>query len=184
MPDIKKVWCLGMPPMIEEFNSHELECIGGTSSLPQFDQKQLTYDELDDYELDPEVGCVVQGLDHSINNSKLAIALKYVQKCGKWVVTNEDTCGVTQIGNRLPGNGMYVAALEYGLKRPDGNGLICEKVCAGKPNPVVIDIIRKEHSIPDSDLNKMVMIGDNPATDIALANNAGIASCLVMSGVV
>jgi ribonucleotide monophosphatase NagD (HAD superfamily) len=28
------------------------------------------------------------------------------------------------------------------------------------------------------------MIGDRPNTDIALANNAGIASCLVMTGIV
>ena len=91
---------------------------------------------------------------------------------------------MTQNGNRLPGNGMFAAALEYGLRRNDGQGLVCEKVCAGKPNPVVIDIIRKEHSIPETELSKMVMIGDNPATDIALANNAGIASCLVMSGMV
>ena len=30
----------------------------------------------------------------------------------------------------------------------------------------------------------MVMIGDRPDTDIALGNNAGIASCLVLTGVV
>ena len=104
-----------MPALIEEFNSHGLHCIGGTSSLPQFDSHSVDYDELDDFDLDPEVGCVVQGLDQAINYSKLAIASKYIQKCGKWVVTNEDTCGVTQNGNRLPGNGMFAAALEYGL---------------------------------------------------------------------
>jgi ribonucleotide monophosphatase NagD (HAD superfamily) len=30
----------------------------------------------------------------------------------------------------------------------------------------------------------MVMVGDNCQTDIALGNNAGISSCLVMTGVV
>ena len=30
----------------------------------------------------------------------------------------------------------------------------------------------------------MLMIGDNPATDIALGKNAGIDTCLVLSGVV
>ena len=28
------------------------------------------------------------------------------------------------------------------------------------------------------------MIGDNPSTDIALANNCGIDSCLVLTGIV
>ena len=54
----------------------------------------------------------------------------------------------------------------------------------GKPNPDIIDIIRKDHDIPDSELDKFLMIGDNPTTDIALANNAGIDSLMVLSGVV
>ena len=74
LPSCKKVWCIGMPPLIEEFNSHSLECIGGTNDLPQFDSKVINYDELDAYPLDPEVGAVVQGLDQAINYSKMAIA--------------------------------------------------------------------------------------------------------------
>ena len=61
---------------------------------------------------------------------------------------------------------------------------MCEKVCAGKPNPVIVDIIRGEHGIDETELSKMVIIGDNPETDIALGNRAGIASCLVMTGIV
>ena len=57
-------------------------------------------------------------------------------------------------------------------------------MCTGKPNPGIVDIIRKHHDSPVEDLRKMVMIGDNCQTDIALGNNAGISSCLVMTGVV
>jgi ribonucleotide monophosphatase NagD (HAD superfamily) len=53
----------------------------------------------------------------------------------------------------------------------------------GKPNPEVINIIRKQNNIPESELSKFVMFGDNPTTDIALANNAGIDSVLVFTGV-
>ena len=76
-----------------------------------------------------------------------------------------------------------MAQIEVGLQDASGN-LICEKVCTGKPNPGIVDIIRKHHDIPVEDLRKMVMIGDNCQTDIALGNNAGISSCLVMTGVV
>ena len=62
--------------------------------------------------------------------------------------------------------------------------MICEKILTGKPNKEVIDLIRGQHHIPESDLPKMIMIGDRPNTDIALANNSGIDSCLVLTGVV
>jgi ribonucleotide monophosphatase NagD (HAD superfamily) len=65
--------------------------------------------------LDPEVGAVIQGLDPFINYSKVAITQKYITSCGNWLVTSEDQCGVTENGNHIPGNGMFVAALEYGL---------------------------------------------------------------------
>jgi len=61
-------------------------------------------------------------------------------------------------------------------------GLICEKTCIGKPSSAILDIIRSEHSIPSSELDKIVMIGDNTETDIAFANNCGIDSCLVLTG--
>jgi len=89
-----------------------------------------------------------------------------------------------QSGYRAPGNGALISSLENGLKKPGSNELICDKVVVGKPNPGIIDLIRGQHNIPEEHLSKMVIIGDRPDTDIALGNNAGIASCLVLSGVV
>jgi len=123
-------------------------------------------------------------MDPQVNHAKLAITSLYLQQEGvMWITTNEDPYGVSETGLRTPGNGQYVAQIEMGLKDASGD-LMCEKVCTGKPNPGIIDIIRKHHDIPESDLRKMVMIGDNCETDIALGNNAGISSCLVMTGVV
>ncbi len=68
------------------------------------------------------------------------------------------------------------------MKTSDG-GLIVDKICTGKPNPNILNIIRNEHNIPLDDLSKIIMIGDNPETDIALGNNCGIDSCLVFTGV-
>ena len=88
-----------------------------------------------------------------------------------------------QHGFRAPGNGCTIANIEYALRKPGSQELICEKIVTGKPNPAIIDLIRGQHNIPDSELSKMIMIGDRPDTDIALGNNSGIASCLVLSGV-
>lgn len=108
----------------------------------------------------------------------------YLQKGAKWVVTNEDAYGRTAAGYRFPGNGPMVAFLDTVLKNADGTGLICEKVVVGKPNPNIVDIIRTDHNIPETELSKFLMIGDNPATDICLGSNAGIDTCLVLTGVI
>ena len=74
--------------------------------------------------------------------------------------------------------------MENGLKTSDGKGLIAEKVVTGKPNGSIVDLIMGQHGIPEEKRSKMVMLGDRPNTDIAMAHNAGIDSVLVLSGVV
>lgn len=99
------------------------------------------------------------------------------------ICTNDDEYTM-QYGVRAPGNGMQVAALENSLKNSEGTGLICTKVVTGKPCAAIVDLICGQHGIKPEERSRMVMIGDRPNTDIALAHNAGIASVLVLSGVV
>lgn len=139
---------------------------------------------MDEYEIDPEVGAVIQGKDYKFNYSKLAIGALYAETTGKWIVTNEDQKGTTKSQRIIPGTGSYVAAMEATLQNQTGTGLICSKAMTGKPNPEIISLIRRQHDIPESELSKFIMVGDNPTTDIALANNAGIDSLLVLTGVV
>ena len=77
-------------------------------------------------------------------------------------MTNEDSIGRSAKGNRIPGTGTIIKAVEETLKKADGDGLICEKILTGKPNPGIVDIIRRDHDIDASELSKFVMIGDNP----------------------
>ena len=83
----------------------------------------------------------------------------------------------------MPGNGITVAAIENSLKKPGSDGLICEKIVVGKPDATIIDLICGQHDLTATDRSKMIMFGDRPNTDIALAHNAGIDSCLVLTGV-
>jgi len=41
----------------------------------------------------------------------------------------------------------------------------------GKPNANAFDIIRKDHGLENESLDKFIMVGDNPETDIKLGNN-------------
>ena len=183
MPECKKVRYIGMEPMGEELRSNGLETIGGTNGDSEFNDSYFHYEQIKDYPFDREVGAVITGIDFRISYSKIALASMYIQRGAKWIVTNEDAFTM-QHGMRAPGNGCIIAALENGLKQPGSNKLICEKITTGMPNPKIIDLICQQHGIPLTEKDKMVMIGDRPDTDIALGNNAGIASCLVLSGVV
>ena len=55
-----------------------------------------------------------------------------------------------------------------------------EPVTTGKPNPLSLDLILAGSDIPKE---RCIMIGDNLDTDIGFANNAGIDSLAVLTGV-
>lgn len=184
-PDVKKVRYTGSEEMGEEIRSNGLATIGGTLGDKEWSDpaKPIKYEDIKDYKFDPEVGAVITGIDFAISYAKIFLASCYLQKGAKWIVTNDDEFTM-QSGFRAPGNGCIIAAIENGLKKADGNGLICDKVVTGKPNPEIIDLIRGQHNIPKEKLPRMIMFGDRPNTDIGLANNAGIDSVLVLTGVV
>ena len=126
---------------------------------------------------------MITGIDFAVTYTKLSIASFYIQRGAKWVVTNEDAFTM-QHGLRAPGCGLVVQALEASLKKPGGQGLICEKIVTGKPNPGIFDLILGQHNIDASEKPKMVMIGDRPDTDISLGHNGGVDTVLVLTGVV
>ncbi len=50
----------------------------------------------------------------------------------------------------------------------------------GKPSTFAMDLIKRDHSIPDG--SRFLMIGDNLETDIMFGNVNSIDSLLVLSG--
>ena len=138
MPDVKKVRVIGNEQLIEELHSHGIETSGGTFDDEKYNdpKKAMEIEQVDAYELDPEVGAVVQGNDPAFNMSKLCIGSLYLQKGLKWVITNTDKFGTTATGRRIYGCGAAVAAMEATVSTTDG--LMCEKVCVGKPSPSIL----------------------------------------------
>ena len=184
LPDCKKVRYIGNEACGDELRSNGIETIGGTNGDQEFaNGNHLTYEDIKDYQFDEEVGAVITGIDFNVSYSKLALASMYIQRGAKWIVTNEDGFTI-QHGYRAPGNGLIIGALESGLKKAGGEGLICEKIVTGKPNPAIFDLIRGQHNIPESETSKFIMIGDRPDTDIALGSNGKVDTLLVLSGVV
>ncbi|KAH9255748.1 hypothetical protein BASA81_006142 [Batrachochytrium salamandrivorans] len=122
------------------------------------------------------VDVVVCGLDSGFTYAKLRCASNYVQQCGVLFATNMDAYDVAQDGRgTVPGAGCLVNALLTSLSSPPVNHIVC-----GKPNPQVLQHIMHTRGM---EMGTTVVVGDRLDTDIAWANQAGVTSCLVLSGV-
>ena len=112
---------------------------------------------------------VVQGLSMTICWDDLAEAALAIQSGALWVTANLDPTLPTERG-LLPGNGSMVAALRA------ATGV--EPLVAGKPFPALMHdaLARGTYATP-------LVVGDRLDTDIAGANNAGLPSLLVLTGV-
>ena len=184
----KKVLSIGSKALHEELENfnieHEtLDAFKLSTSCKVREPLQF-YEELDLVELDPNVGVIITGFDREINYNKLSLASLYLQNGAKWILTNDDAYGMTpEKQRRTCGNGCLAAFLEFGLKMPDGT-LICEKVTTGKPNKDIVKMIMTQHNIDISERSKFLMVGDTPATDMAMGNNNNIDTCMVLTGIV
>ena len=112
---------------------------------------------------------VVQGLSMTICWTDLAEAALAIASGALWVTANLDPTLPTERG-LVPGNGSMVAALRA------ATGI--EPLVAGKPFPALMHdaLARGSYVAP-------LVVGDRLDTDIAGANNAGLPSLLVLTGV-
>jgi 4-nitrophenyl phosphatase len=115
-----------------------------------------------------DAGAVVVGLDTGITYDKLSSATLALANGALFYATNTDSTYPTPQG-LLPGGGVMVGALAIASGR--------DPVVSGKPQPAMAEHIATRAAGP------VLVVGDRPETDVALAIGAGWASALVLSGV-
>lgn len=120
---------------------------------------------------DQNPDAVVVGFDENINYQKLEKATRLIRNGAKFIATNTDACINTDTGIS-PENGPIVAALQY------ATGVAPEIL--GKPQP---DMVYLAEKILNKPKDQMIIIGDNPDTDILCGINAGIATALILTGI-
>ena len=131
-PNIRKVFCVGMQALRRELESVGITVVGADEHLFAYDDP-VSMEVFETYELDPDIGAVVFGLDTDFTYSKLALATLYVNEGGcKLIATNEDAC-MNIGGRKYPSCGAALSSLLISLKDPDS----CEVL--GKPNPYCIE---------------------------------------------
>ena len=159
-----------MKSLRTQLESVGIEVIGAEETLIKEDMNPEEYEA---FEVDPDVGAVICGIDMSFTMAKLQIASLYINE-GKvpLIATNNDAC-VNIKGMRYPSTGAQLESLlaATNLKTPYSSNTCGSEddeketyTLVGKPNPFTIDYICKMH--PEIDTKRMIMVGDRPDTDI------------------
>ncbi len=115
---------------------------------------------------------VVVGYDREFTYRKMADAFDALQAGAELIATNKDATFPVEGGRLLPGGGTIVAALEAAWGR---KSFVC-----GKPNAFGIHRLM-EHANATAD--ETMLIGDRAETDILAGRNAGVTTCLVLTGI-
>jgi NagD protein len=118
-----------------------------------------------------EIDVVVASFDRTFAYRKLQIAFDAIRAGARLVATNPDRyCPVP--GGGEPDCAAIIAAIEA------CTGARCEMI-VGKPSPVMVATITDLLKLPAV---QCIMVGDRLETDIQMGIDAGMATCLVLTG--
>lgn len=124
---------------------------------------------------DPEhIDIVLASYDRSFNYAKLQTAFDAIwfHRRARLMSTNPDRFCPYPGGQGEPDAAAIVGAIEA------STGVRCERTF-GKPDPAVLELALAGSEIP---LDRVLMVGDRLATDIAMGVAAGTATALVLTG--
>lgn len=151
-PAARRLYLLGTPSMIEEFEAAGYESCSETS--------------------DREPDVVVAAFDLTLRYERLCRAAWWVKQGVPYIATNPDRVCPTDQPTVLVDCGSICACIEHATgRRPD--------ITLGKPDPNMLSGILARHGLqPD----RIAMVGDRIYTDVQMAHNAGAMGVLVLSG--
>lgn len=151
-PDAKRLFMLGTPSMISQFEKFGFESCA------------------DDPNDRPDV--LVVAFDPTLTYSRLCRAAWWASQGVPYIATNPDRVCPTDQPTVLVDCGSLQKCIEHATgRKPD--------TVTGKPDPTMLDGIRIHHRLRPEEI---MMVGDRIYTDTAMAHNAGAVGCLVLSG--
>lgn len=163
LPEVRRVLAVGAAGLVAELRN------GGFDVTPAAEAAPLDWDG---GPLPERYDAVVSGLDRQIDYRRLGIAAAAIREGAMFVATNADLRYPTPEGF-VPGAGAIVAA----IAATSGT----DPLVIGKPQPGMFQAILEHDGVAPEDA---LVIGDNPEADLVAARRAGIASVLVLTGVV
>ena len=118
------------------------------------------------------VDVVVVSFDRTFDYRKLKVSFDAVRGGARIVATNPDAYCPTPDGGGLPDCAAMLAAIEA------STGARAEAT-VGKPSPHMAATLLERLGVPARDT---LLVGDRLATDVRMANEAGMASALILTG--
>lgn len=172
-PPRNKVFVLGESGIESELASEGVPCIGGTDPNLRRDIEPEDYASIaDGSALDPDVGCVLTGLDFHVNYLKLSLAFAYLRKGAIFLATNTDST-LPNSKSLFPGAGAVGAPLVKAWGK--------EPLALGKPSQAMMDAIEGKFRF---DRSRTCMVGDRLNTDIQFGIEGKLGGTLcVLTGV-
>lgn len=172
-PPKNKVFVLGEAGIENELREENVPFIGGTDPKLRRDMTPEDAQGIADGSmLDPDVGCVLAGLDFHINYLKLSIAYQYLRRGAVFLATNVDST-FPMNHNFFPGAGSIIAPLT--------NMTGQEPLSLGKPSQAMMDAIEGKFHL---NRERTCMIGDRLNTDIKFGIEGRLGGTLaVLTGV-
>lgn len=119
-----------------------------------------------------EIDVVIASTDRAFDYRKLNIGFQALRRGARFWATNADPTWA-QAGGEIPDAGAILGALEGCTGRK-------VEVVAGKPSPLVVEIALKRLG---RTARECLLIGDSLRSDIAMGQQAGMTTALVLTGV-
>lgn len=151
-PDAHRLFLLGTPSMISEFEKAGFESVA------------------DSAEERPDV--VVVAFDKTLEYSRLCRAAWWVAEGLPYIATNPDRVCPTDQPTVLVDCGSICKCIEHATSR-------CPDIVLGKPDPNMLAGVRERYGV---EAEEVAMVGDRIYTDVQMAFNAGAFGVLVLSG--
>jgi NagD protein len=117
------------------------------------------------------IDIVVASFDRTFVYHKLQVAFDAIRQGARLVGTNPDRYCPTPSGGE-PDAAAIIAAIEA------CTGARCDPI-VGKPSPIMVETITAMLRLPPE---RCIMVGDRLETDIRMGLDAGMATCLVLTG--
>ena len=152
--------------LLENTPGASLYVIGETAICGELKEAGFTFSEKAG-----EIDVVVASFDRTFTYHKLQVAYDAINAGARFVATNPDRFCPTSTGGE-PDCAAIIAAIEA------CTGVTCNPV-VGKPSPIMVRTIMDKLGLPPSDC---LMVGDRLETDIRMGLDAGMDTCLVLSG--